>query len=128
MLDLYLLISLLRLIIRDSIRNYRCYPFFVLFLSLDDNCQKWVVTLHRERDTKLNTIRAMGLNYIINCNHCGSRTEYYTKLACKVDAMSDANLYSHIDMQCAIRCPICRSRLNSSESAFRSQVEIVKMA
>ncbi|MBQ5595303.1 MAG: hypothetical protein IIU78_06305 [Alistipes sp.] len=66
----------------------------------------------------------MGLNYIINCTHCGSHTEYKTKV---YTTINDADLYSHIDTECAIRCPVCRSRLNASQSDFRSQVEIVKV-
>lgn len=68
----------------------------------------------------------MGLNYIINCSHCGSHTEYRTKVGSAALA-KDENLYSHIDTQCAMRCPVCRSRLNGSQSEFRSQVQIVKV-
>jgi hypothetical protein len=30
----------------------------------------------------------------------------------------------HIDTECAIRCPVCRAKLNSSADAFRRQVTI----
>ena len=66
----------------------------------------------------------MGLNYIINCSHCGSHTEYRTTLPRTAVKVDRANLYSNIDTQCAIRCPKCRSRLNNSASEFLSQVEI----
>ena len=65
----------------------------------------------------------MGLNYIINCTHCGSHTIYKTTLprTAKVDRES---IYSNIDIECAIRCPKCRSRLNNTVSEFFSQVAI----
>lgn len=69
----------------------------------------------------------MGLNYIINCMHCGSHTEYRTKVGGALSMVDEANLYSHVDTQCAMRCPVCRSRLNSSQSDFRNQVQIVKV-
>ncbi|MBO5889894.1 MAG: hypothetical protein J6Q28_00500 [Alistipes sp.] len=69
----------------------------------------------------------MGLNYIINCTHCGSHTEYRTTVGRSVSMIDDSNLYSHIDTQCAMRCPVCRSRLNNTQSDFRSQVEIVRV-
>ena len=66
----------------------------------------------------------MGLNYIINCSHCGALTEYRTTLPRSASKMDKANIYSNIDTECAIRCPKCRSRLNNSASEFFSQVEI----
>jgi hypothetical protein len=30
----------------------------------------------------------------------------------------------HIDTECAIRCPVCRARLNTSQTEFLSQVSI----
>ncbi len=66
----------------------------------------------------------MGLNYIINCSHCGSRTEYRTTLLRGAVKVDKAAIYSNIDTECAIRCPKCRSRLNTSVSDFSRQVEI----
>ena len=66
----------------------------------------------------------MGLNYIINCSHCGSHSEYRTTLPRSASKLDKATLYSNIDTQCAIRCPKCRARLNSSAGEFFSQVEI----
>ena len=66
----------------------------------------------------------MGLNYIINCTHCGSHTEYRTSLPRSASHVDRARLYSNIDTECAIRCPKCRSRLNNSVGEFFSQVEI----
>ena len=66
----------------------------------------------------------MGLNYIINCIHCGSHTEYKTSLPRTATKVDQASIYSNIDTECAIRCPKCRSRLNNSASEFFSQVEI----
>ncbi|MBO7282444.1 MAG: hypothetical protein J6U73_03450 [Alistipes sp.] len=66
----------------------------------------------------------MRLNYIINCTHCGLHTEYKTSLPRTATKLDRASIYSNIDTECAIRCPKCRSRLNTSVSAFFSQVEI----
>lgn len=66
----------------------------------------------------------MGLNYIINCAHCGLHTEYSTSLPRTAVKVDKATIYSNIDTECAIRCPKCRSRLNSSVSDFHRQVEI----
>ena len=66
----------------------------------------------------------MRLNYVINCTHCGSHTEYKTSLPRTATKLDRASIYSNIDTECAIRCPKCRSRLNTSVSAFFSQVEI----
>ena len=66
----------------------------------------------------------MRLNYIINCSHCGSLTEYKTSLPRTATKLNKERIYSNIDTECAIRCPKCRSRLNNSASEFFSQVEI----
>jgi hypothetical protein len=34
----------------------------------------------------------------------------------------------HIDTECAIRCPVCRSKLNTSEADFRAQVKLTRTA
>ena len=67
----------------------------------------------------------MGLNYIINCTHCGAHTEYRTTLPRSASKFDKASIYSNVDTECAIRCPKCRSRLNNTASEFVSQVEIV---
>ncbi len=64
----------------------------------------------------------MGLNYIIDCRRCGSHSEYQTSIAVKNSVRT--NLAEHIDTECAIRCPICRARLNNSAAEFREQVKI----
>lgn len=66
----------------------------------------------------------MGLNYIINCTHCGSHTVYKTTLPRTGAKIDSSRIYSNVDTECAIRCPKCRSRLNNSASEFFSQVEI----
>ncbi|MBO7189706.1 MAG: hypothetical protein J6U93_00335 [Alistipes sp.] len=66
----------------------------------------------------------MRLNYIINCSHCGSLTEYKTSLPRTASNVNKASIYSNIDTECAIRCPKCRARLNNTASEFFSQVEI----
>lgn len=93
----------------------------------DDSCQFIPLYLHRKTNDNDKYRDIMGLNYIINCTHCGSHTEYSTKVRGSALAMDENNIYNHIDTQCAMRCPVCRSRLNSSQSEFRRQVQIVKV-
>lgn len=70
----------------------------------------------------------MSINYTIECRHCGTHTsfEYYTTR--RISDERNLNEQIHIDTECAIRCPHCRSRLNSSEADFRKQVTIVRGA
>ena len=70
----------------------------------------------------------MGLNYIINCSHCGALTEYRTTLPRTASKVDRASIYSNIDTECAMRCPACRYRLNTTEADFRSQVHITREA
>lgn len=67
----------------------------------------------------------MAINYLINCKHCGSHSEYRTWLTSRAAQYSEEELFMHIDTECAIRCPVCRARLNTSEAQFREQVTIV---
>ena len=69
----------------------------------------------------------MGLNYIINCSHCGSHTEYKTTLPRVASMLDKTSIYGNVDTECAIRCPKCRSRLNNTASEFFRQVEIQMM-
>ena len=66
----------------------------------------------------------MGLNYTIDCRACGSHTEFSTTMRCQADATSALHIADHIDTECAIRCPVCRARLNTSQTEFLSQVSI----
>ncbi len=70
----------------------------------------------------------MSLNYTIDCRHCGNHTnfEFYTNSR----TMRHDNLdeLQHIDTECAIRCPVCRSKLNTSEADFRAQVKLTRTA
>ena len=70
----------------------------------------------------IKTTTTMGLNYNIHCNECGSHTDYHTTIVGLTS--SEQLLNQHIDTQCAIRCPVCRVKLNTSESDFRQQVTI----
>lgn len=65
----------------------------------------------------------MGLNYVINCHACGTHSEYHTTTNFRGRSI-DLRLSEHVDTQCAIRCPVCRARLNKSEADFRAQVSI----
>ena len=68
------------------------------------------------------TTTTMGLIYNIHCNVCGSHTDYRTTIFGL--SSSEQLLNQHIDTQCAIRCPVCRAKLNTSESDFMEQVTI----
>ena len=83
--------------------------------------------MHCETITTNNTT-AMAINYIIDCNHCGSHSEYKTSTNGLTMRMDSEMLLTHVDTQCAIRCPICRSRLNNSERDFISQVRVERIA
>ena len=69
----------------------------------------------------------MKLNYQIDCKHCGTHTEYSVELrrGCVADGVESM---VHIDTECAMRCPACRRRLNGTETEFRSQVKMVRIA
>ena len=65
----------------------------------------------------------MGLNSSIDCRRCGEHTDY--RIATNIaTAATAAELMRNIDTECAIRCPKCHSRLNSSYKEFREQVHI----
>jgi hypothetical protein len=70
----------------------------------------------------------MKLNYVINCSHCGAHTEYSTTRYYRNMSAEDIDSRMHIDTECAMRCPVCRYRLNTSEADFRSQVHITREA
>lgn len=77
--------------------------------------------MHRKQSNK-----AMSINYQIDCRHCGGHSEYmaYTdyRTGCNIAAAGEL----HIDLECDIRCPICRRRLNTSEADYREQVKVVR--
>ena len=66
----------------------------------------------------------MGLNYTIDCRHCGSHTEYRASTTRRTLRVDVNHLADHIDTECAMRCPICRTKLNTSVADFRAQVKI----
>ena len=66
----------------------------------------------------------MGLNYTINCRPCCHHTELHTTTNRRTMHIAGERLADHVDTECAIRCPICRSRLNNTEADFRAQVTI----
>ena len=66
----------------------------------------------------------MSVNYNIDCNHCGAHSEYTTWLDRGLVHHTIEEMTQHVDIECAIRCPVCRAKLNSSAEAFRRQVTI----
>lgn len=69
----------------------------------------------------------VNISYIIDCRHCGRHTEYATyAMLPRSAADGDEALMPRVDTECAIRCPSCRSRLNTTESDFRAQVRAVR--
>lgn len=67
----------------------------------------------------------MSINFAIECRHCGAHTIVESYVSCRTMRNIDENRTIHIDTQCAIRCPNCRSRLNTSEEEFLSQVTVM---
>lgn len=87
----------------------------------------WLLCIVKQND-KPKTTTTMKLNYTIDCRHCGTHTEY--SITSYYRTMSDAEAAGkmHIDTECAMRCPACRYRLNTTEADFRSQVHITREA
>ena len=67
----------------------------------------------------------MSINFAIGCRNCGTHTMIESYVDCHTKRSLDIEHDIHIDTECAIRCPNCRARLNSSEAEFRSQVRVV---
>ena len=98
-------------------------------ISFDATCQKVVVTLHRETKSKpFKTLNTMGVNYTIECRNCGAHSEHYAYTNLRTMRYDNIQEAMHIDTEYAIRCPVCRSRLNTSEDEFKSQVKMVCVA
>lgn len=98
-------------------------------ISFDTTCQKAVVTLHRETKSKpFKTLNTMGVNYTIECRNCGAHSEHYAYTNLRTMRYDNIQEAMHIDTEYAIRCPVCRSRLNTSEDEFKSQVKMVCVA
>lgn len=98
--------------------------FYNLFY-FDATCQKSIVTLHPE--TGINNLKCrmtMSLNYTIDCRHCGNHSQFEFYTNSRTMRHQDINSVMHIDTECAIRCPICRSKLNTSEADFKAQVKV----
>ncbi|MBO5830872.1 MAG: hypothetical protein J6R01_04640 [Alistipes sp.] len=68
----------------------------------------------------------MSINFAIECRHCGAHTIVESYASCHTMRNMSAENAMHIDTECAIRCPNCRSRLNTTEAEFRSQVKMVR--
>ena len=70
----------------------------------------------------------MKLNYTIDCRHCGTHTEYSTTVYSRTLSAQEVERKVYIDTECAMRCPVCRYRLNTTEADFCSQVHITREA
>ena len=98
------------------------------FSPLTIPVKKWWLLCIVKQNDKPKTTTTMKLNYTIDCRHCGTHTEY--SIVRHYRTMSDAEAAGkmHIDTECAMRCPACRYRLNTTEADFRSQVHITREA
>ena len=98
------------------------------FSHLTIPVKKWWLLCIVKQNDKPKTTTTMKLNYTIDCRHCGTHTEY--SIVRHYRTMSDAEAAGkmHIDTECAMRCPACRYRLNTTEADFRSQVHITREA
>ena len=79
--------------------------------------------MNHEEQLTSKTITTMGLNYAIDCSACGAHSEYHTTINVR-STNSYLHIAEHIDTECAIRCPVCRARLNNSVAEFHKQVTI----
>lgn len=70
----------------------------------------------------------MGVNYTIECRCCGAHSEHYAYTNPRTLRYDDLGAVMHIDTEYAIRCPVCRSRLNTTEDEFKQQVKMVCVA
>lgn len=70
----------------------------------------------------------MSINYTIDCRHCGGHSSYEHYTNSRTMRHTNIDTLMHIDTECAIRCPICRSKLNTSEADFRAQVKVARTA
>ena len=70
----------------------------------------------------------MGVNYSIDCRHCGQHSDYNTYTDARTMRCADIDTLMHVDTEFAIRCPVCRSKLNTTEADFRAQVRVVRQA
>lgn len=66
----------------------------------------------------------MSIYYTIDCRHCGSHTTYEGYANLRSISRTELSKLQHIDTEEAIRCPKCRSRLNTTEAEFRAQVKV----
>ena len=87
----------------------------------------WLLCIVKQND-KPKTTTTMKLNYTIDCRHCGTHTEYSIVRHYRTLSDAEAAGKMHIETECAMRCPACRYRLNTTEADFRSQVHITREA
>ena len=111
----------------SSALNYSCGNINIseILYSLTQVVKKWwllCTVKQAEIVTKLR--KTMGLNYTIDCRHCGSHTEYHASTNRRTLRVDTAHLSDNVDTECAIRCPVCRSRLNTTRHDFLTQVKI----
>ena len=118
------LISLISLNSLHSLNSLNSQSFSPLTIPV----KKWWLLCIVKQNDKPKTTTTMKLNYTIDCRHCGTHTEY--SIVRHYRTMSDAEAAGkmHIDTECAMRCPACRYRLNTTEADFRSQVHITREA
>ena len=118
------LISLNSLSSLHSLNSLNSQSFSPLTIPV----KKWWLLCIVKQNDKPKTTTTMKLNYTIDCRHCGTHTEY--SIVRHYRTMSDAEAAGkmHIDTECAMRCPACRYRLNTTEADFRSQVHITREA
>lgn len=70
----------------------------------------------------------MSIYYTIDCRHCGHHNHYEWYTNSRTMRHENIDQMMHVDTEFAIRCPICRSKLNTSEADFRAQVKVTREA
>ena len=93
------------------------------FLSLTQPVKIWWLLCIVKNKLTLKMTTTMGLNYAIDCRACGAHSEYHTTIVVR-SKNTYLHLADHVDTECAIRCPVCRARLNNSVAEFHQQVTI----
>ncbi len=66
----------------------------------------------------------MGTAYTIRCRHCGAQFDHYMQPGYGVLPPCIGCGDDFVETQTAIRCPVCRRRLNTTQEEFNEQIEV----
>ena len=116
----------------------RCEKFLNYIVDLDEKLEtdlspesKTYLFLNDIRK-KLNSLSIWDVKLFIVSNETMpiSNQEYINRFQkaheLKVECITLDYAQMHLDTECAIRCPVCRAKLNTSMADFRAQVRVEK--